>query len=64
MEEYVPFIKKYNIGLEGSSCWWWRLDNETGVWESKGYAADTIEESLELLKGFIERKEEVPIASD
>lgn len=52
-EDYIDFIKEHSIGLEGSSTWMW-YKNESGIWESKGYAADTIEQSLFMLKQYID----------
>jgi hypothetical protein len=51
LEQYIKFIKDRKVGLEGTSCWCWYETN--GRWESKGFACDTIEESLNLLEQFI-----------
>lgn len=51
MEQYWKFIKKYSVGMEGSSSWIWYYSE--GIWESKGYAASSIEQSLDLLEQFV-----------
>lgn len=56
LEDYIPFIKEYNVGSEGTSGWiWWQT--KEGHWESKGYACDTIEESLEKLMAYVEEND-------
>ncbi|MDB4311940.1 hypothetical protein N9937_00780 [bacterium] len=55
MQQYIPFIKKFSVGLEGASCWCWFQTIE-GSWEMHGYGEATIEKSLEKLEQYIYEK--------
>lgn len=54
MDRYIELIQKYSVGLEGSSCWiWYEKEKGSKKWESKGYAYESIGQSLEALEQFI-----------
>ena len=52
MENYLDFIQKYNVGVEGTSVWMWKQSRE-GTWFCVGFAKDTVEESLQTLQEWI-----------
>ena len=52
MVDWFEFIRKHNVGMEGTSVWiWW--DTGEGNWKSVGFAKGTLEESLSTLHDYM-----------